>query len=127
MVVLHVIEEGREADVSRPGVYDDPAGGEMSHARGRVGRGEHDDRRPILGARSDVRPKAVLSSARESKANCFLWPNHPAIPGASRRASSSRTYSSTIPGPPSSHLSPPAMRKSTPAAFTSTGTCPTDW
>src|SRR2546428_6982818 len=65
MVVLQVIEEGREPDVPGPGVDDDTAGGETSYASGRVGSGEHDDRRPILGARSDVRSKAALSSARD--------------------------------------------------------------
>src|SRR5256885_738048 len=60
MVVLHVIKERREADVPRSGVRDDPAGGEMSHARRGVGRGEHYDGRTILGARSYRGPEAVL-------------------------------------------------------------------
>src|SRR5438093_10881289 len=65
MVVLHVIEERRKTDVSRSGVRDDPAGGEMSHARRRVGRGEHHDRRTILGPGSDLGPEAVLPCPRD--------------------------------------------------------------
>src|SRR6266550_3126270 len=156
MVVLHVIEERRETDVSWSGVRDDPARGETSHTRRGVGRGEHHDSRTIFGAGSHLGPEPVLSCPGDQilgERRC-----HPtnggdpdfvdvveapelrvdgrqrrcaqleaAIVGASRRASSPRTYSSTIPGPPSSHLSPPAVRKSTPAAFSSTGTCPTDW
>src|SRR5437762_2931369 len=95
MVVLHVIEEGGEAHVPRARVGDDAGGGQVAHARRRIGRRQHDDGRAIRGAR--------------------------------RRACSSRAYRNTIPGPPSSHLSPPAVRKSTPVAFASTGSCPTDW
>jgi len=77
MVVLHVIEERRKTDVSRSGVRDDPAGGEMSHARRRVGRGEHHDRRTILGAGSHLgleaeRPRPrdqVLREGRRYPAN----------------------------------------------------------
>ena len=36
--------------MSRSGVRDDAAGGEMSHAGSRVGRREHHNRRAILGA-----------------------------------------------------------------------------
>src|SRR5437588_202718 len=84
MVVLHVIEERGEAHVPRARVGDDAGGGEVSDARRRIDRRQHDDRRALVGARRDLGPEAEL-------------------------------------------LRPPAVRKSTPAAFTSTGICPTAW
>src|SRR2546423_13819005 len=62
MVVLHVIEEWGEAHVSWARVGDDAGGGEESDARRRIGRRQHDDGRPLRGARRHPGPDTELAS-----------------------------------------------------------------
>src|SRR5207244_10286634 len=59
IVVLQVIEERREANVAGPRVADDAAGSEMPNCRGRVGCGQHDDSRALVGTGRDVWPEAA--------------------------------------------------------------------
>src|SRR5512146_2417615 len=63
MVVLHVVEEGRKADVPGTGVCHNRAGGEMAHRGRRISGREHHDRRAVLRRRGDLGPKALIARA----------------------------------------------------------------
>src|SRR4029077_12544815 len=59
IVFLQVIEERRQANLTRHAVADDAAGSEVPDGRGRVGCGQHDDGRALVGTGRDVWPEAA--------------------------------------------------------------------
>src|SRR6266571_3323948 len=65
MVVLQVVEEWGEADVSRSRVRDDAGGREVAHRGRRIRGREHDDRGTLLRAGGHLGPKPALAGARD--------------------------------------------------------------
>src|SRR6266704_360541 len=65
MVVLQVVEEWGEADVSRSRVRDDAGGREVAQRGRRIRGREHDDRGTLLRAGGHLGPKPALAGARD--------------------------------------------------------------
>src|SRR5690348_8205152 len=65
MVILHVIKEGREPNVTGTGIRDDAGLGQMPYGAGWVCRGEQHDRRAVGGVGRHLGPETAVPRPRD--------------------------------------------------------------